>query len=142
MSYGKCSLLVMISFSFCVALLAQDRSNSNAKPAIVSPITAGQETFQAYCASCHGVDGKGGGPVAAALKSRPTDLTQLKKNGGGKFPLSTVEHAIQGDQFITAHGTREMPVWGEAFRNANRDEALLKIKIHNLALYIESIQQN
>jgi hypothetical protein len=84
---------------------------------------------------------RGDGPAAPALKNKPADLTQLSKRYGGKFPSAMVESAIQGDQFTLAHGPREMPVWGEAFWTTNRDKALIAIKVHNLTLYIESIQQ-
>jgi hypothetical protein len=92
-------------------------------------------------ASCHGLGGKGGGPAAPELKTTPPDLTQLSKGNGGKFPSAMVSSVIRGDQVLLAHGSREMPIWGEAFRNVNRDETLAKIKVRNLTLYIESIQQ-
>jgi mono/diheme cytochrome c family protein len=107
---------------------------------VVTPVLAGGEMFRAYCASCHGVDAKGNGPAASALKSLPTDLTQLSKRNAGKFPRGEVEDAIRGNTIIPAHGSREMPVWGQAFRSVNPDEAMIRIKVHNLALYIESLQ--
>jgi mono/diheme cytochrome c family protein len=126
--------------SLCVGpCIAQDKPK--AEMPTITPLAAGQETFRGYCASCHGLDARGGGPAAPALKSRPTDLTQLNKRNGGKFPFAMVENAIRGNQFIQPHGSREMPVWGDAFRNVNRDEVLVKIKVHNLALYIESVQE-
>lgn len=126
---------------FLDSSIAQEKSRTEVATPTMTPVAAGQETFRAYCASCHGVDARGGGPAAPSLKSRPTDLTQLSERNGGKFPSAMVESAIRGNQFIPAHGSREMPVWGDAFRNVNRDETLVKIKIHNLALYIESLQE-
>ncbi len=122
------------------SMLAQNKPKGEVTTP-TTPEAAGQAVFRANCASCHGLDLKGGGPAAPALNSKPTDLTQLSKRNGGKFPLAMVEGAIQGNEFVLAHGTREMPVWGEAFRAVNRDEALVKIKVHNLALYIESMQE-
>lgn len=133
----------MLGMIWCVgfSLLAQDKPKTDTATPAVTPVTVGQEMFRAYCASCHGLDGKGSGPAAPALKNKPPDLTQLSRRNGGKFPSARVESVIQGDQFITAHGSREMPVWGEAFRSMNRDQSLAKIKVHNLAVYIESMQQ-
>jgi mono/diheme cytochrome c family protein len=128
-----------LGMALCVArlLVAQDKSTTPP----ITPVAVGQEMFRADCASCHGLDAKGGGPAAGALKNKPTDLTQLSKRNGGKFPSARVEEAIQGNSLIPAHGSREMPVWGDAFRSVNRDEALVKIKIHNLVLYVESVQE-
>ena len=140
-SKAKVALLLGIAVCARLSVAAQEKSKANVSAPPATPITAGQDTFRAYCASCHGLDGEGDGPAAPALKNKPTDLTQLSKRYGGKFPSAMVESAIQGDQFTLAHGSREMPVWGEAFRTTNRDKALVAIKVHNLTLYIESIQQ-
>ncbi len=97
--------------------------------------------YRAYCASCHGVQGKGDGPAAPALKQRPADLTTLAKQSGGKFPAVRVFQSVEGDAAIAAHGSREMPVWGTALRRAGADnEAALKLRVRNLVRYIESIQ--
>ncbi|MGN8545065.1 c-type cytochrome [Bradyrhizobium sp. 13971] len=72
----------------------------------------GKAEFQASCASCHGVDGKGKGPVAGQLKVPPADLTALAKNNNGVFPITAVYEAIDGRRTISAHGTHEMPIWG------------------------------
>ncbi len=107
----------------------------------MTPEIAGQEMFRSYCASCHGLDAKGKGPAAPALKKQPPDLTLLSKKYGGKFPRSTVSSVIEGTDFITDHGSRDMPIWGDAFRIANRDESMVKLKVQNLTAYIESFQQ-
>jgi len=130
---------LLIGLYVSSSMLAQNKPKGEMTP--TTPEAAGQATFHANCASCHGLDLKGTGPAAPALNSKPTDLTQLSKRNGGKFPLAMVERAIQGNEFVLAHGSREMPVWGEAFRAVNRDEALVKVKVHNLALYIESMQE-
>ncbi|MGC1767992.1 MAG: cytochrome c, partial [Candidatus Acidiferrales bacterium] len=73
---------------------------------------AGADLYRAYCASCHGKDGKGDGPVAAELKATVPDLTMIAKNHGGKFPTARVQRIIEGQGMIASHGSREMPVWG------------------------------
>lgn len=141
MFYVPVACLVAISLCVGPPLLAQNRPKADAATPATSPLAVGQEMFRTDCAPCHGLDAKGRGPAAPALKSKPTDLTQLRKRNGGEFPSAMVEGVIQGNGFVPAHGSREMPVWGDAFRNINRDEALVKIKIHHLVLYIESVQE-
>src|SRR6516162_4325823 len=75
----------------------------------------GKSEFQSSCASCHGTDGKGNGPVSEQLKVPPPDLTILAKNNNGVFPTNAVYESIYGSKTIPAHGSREMPIWGERF---------------------------
>jgi len=77
----------------------------------------------------------------AGLKKHPPDLTQLSRRNGGKFPAQIVSSVIQGNDFITDHGTRDMPMWGDAFRAVNHDDTLAKLKVRSLTASIESIQQ-
>ena len=103
---------------------------------------SGKEMYLAYCASCHGRDGKGGGPVAAALKVPPPDLTTLARHDNGKFPADRVYQAIRGDVNLPAHGNKEMPVWGTFFwamSNAPRSE--VQLRMTNLTQHIESLQE-
>ncbi len=120
-----------------IAMAAAMPAAAEKKPSPVS----GAEMYRAYCASCHGVKGKGDGPAAPALKREPTDLTTLAKRSGGEFPAVRVFQSVEGDAAIPAHGSREMPVWGAAFRHmGGSDEAALKLRLRNLVRYIESIQ--
>jgi mono/diheme cytochrome c family protein len=122
---------LILAAAMAAALAAQERPS----PA------SGAAMYRAYCASCHGVQGKGDGPAAPALKQRPADLTTLAKQSGGKFPAVRVFQSVEGDAAIAAHGSREMPVWGTALRRAGADnEAALKLRVRNLVRYIESIQ--
>ena len=75
----------------------------------------GKAEFQSSCASCHGTDGKGKGPVSEQLKVPPPDLTMLAKNNNGVFPTNAAYEIIYGLKTISAHGTREMPIWGYRF---------------------------
>ena len=72
----------------------------------------GDQLFQRFCASCHGPQGYGDGPVAPSLKVLIPDLTELTKRAGGRFPADRVHEIIDGRAVLTAHGTRPMPVWG------------------------------
>ncbi len=78
----------------------------------------GKTEYQSGCASCHGVDGKGTGPVADALKTKPADLTMLAKNNNGVFPLGRIYDIIDGREEVKSHGARDMPIWGFRYSQA------------------------
>ena len=102
--------------------------------------TTGKKLFTQYCASCHGMDAKGQGIVAIALKAGPPDLTLLQAPGE-KFPFYAVQTKIDGEKAATAHGTNRMPVWGTVLRRT-RGELQKESEIYSLVRYIESIQVN
>ncbi|MGZ4975355.1 MAG: c-type cytochrome [Limisphaerales bacterium] len=78
----------------------------------------GKIEYQSSCASCHGIDAKGDGPVSKELKTRPADLTVLAKSNNGVFPYNRVYEMVDGrNSTISSHGTREMPVWGTDSRH-------------------------
>src|SRR6476620_3229953 len=107
------------------------------------PSLAGQDLFSFYCATCHGSDARGNGPVAVVLKSPPNDLTRLARRNGGSFPRVRVVQFIAGGGTTLrgAHGSTEMPVWGPIFRALDpSDERLVLIRIENIVQYLESIQ--
>lgn len=105
----------------------------------------GQKLYMQYCGSCHGKDGKGNGPVSPHLKIKIPDLTVLKKNNKGIYPLDSVMSTIDGRRVVRAHGDRQMPVWGEAFSQELEKEkyteltTLLKAKV--IAEYIGTLQR-
>ena len=102
----------------------------------------GPDLFRAHCAACHGPEGLGNGPAAAALKTKPADLTVLAKNNGGKFPTERVQKFILGeDPSLVSHGSREMPVWGPIFHQIEEDQDLGDVRLQNLIKYLRSIQQ-
>ena len=105
---------------------------------------AGVSIFQNYCAPCHGLDGRGGGPVAAALRSEVPDLTRLAQRNGGVFPTLHVRRSIMlgEDELIPAHGSRTMPIWGPVFHEIDFDRDLGNVKLENITKYLESIQRN
>ena len=102
----------------------------------------GKEMYVNYCAPCHGLDGKGDGPVTPALRKAPTDLTVLTRDNSGKFPSSHVVAALEFGPDIPAHGSKQMPVWGPILGNMNRGiSAQRQLRIHNLTDYLQSIQE-
>jgi mono/diheme cytochrome c family protein len=101
----------------------------------------GPDLFRAYCASCHGLNAKGGGPAASALKGRVPDLTALARNNKGQFPTARARKMILGDEVIASHGSREMPIWGPIFHQVEKDQDFGNVRLQNLVKYLESIQQ-
>jgi mono/diheme cytochrome c family protein len=100
---------------------------------------SGKDMFKSYCASCHGMDAKGHGPVAAALKVAPPDLTLLAKHNKGEFPADYVNTAIVHGVNTPAHGTAEMPIWGPVFVGIN-DQRLVVLRVNKLSEYLETLQ--
>ena len=105
----------------------------------------GKEMYLKYCASCHGTQGRGDGPVSRDLKVKVFDLTLLRSKNKGTYPLDRVLSSIDGSRAVRAHGTRNMPVWGEVFRQEHEKEkyteltSLLKAKL--IAEYVGTLQK-
>lgn len=111
-------------------------------PPLVISSTSGRDLFEFYCATCHGRDGTGGGPVAPVLKAPLPDLTTIAMRNGGTFPKAQVESFVSGDQDrpAPAHGSKDMPVWGPIFRALDPGDTVNKIRIANIVRYLESMQ--
>src|SRR5580765_3047642 len=100
----------------------------------------GPDLYGEYCAVCHGKDGRGGGPAAAALKKQPADLTQLARKNGGKFDELRVQSVITGSDVVAAHGSRDMPTWGSVFASMTTNEGIRRIRINALVMHVETMQ--
>src|SRR5690606_27111385 len=99
-------------------------------------------------AVCHGERGIGNGPLAPALVTRPTDLTELSRKNGGEFPYYRVFAVIDGRYIVPGHGDRDMPVWGRQFVEEDArmfgplgGELVTTDRIHALAEYVATLQQ-
>lgn len=133
------SAMAVVGASFVVAgpTLAADAKTE---------LEVGKEQYMKYCATCHGPSGTGQDGVASRLFTKPpTNLTLLAKNNGGKFPMMEVINIVKGDQPVAAHGTREMPVWGEILGRPLEESMYAQdaanARILNIGKYLESIQQ-
>ncbi|MGD1068984.1 MAG: c-type cytochrome [Bryobacteraceae bacterium] len=105
--------------------------------------SSGAAMFKDYCAACHGADGTGNGPAASALKKAPANLTLLSKKNNGKFPALEVQNFIRGDaQSVAAHGTRDMPMWGDIFHSVSAGDSVVTLRVANLTDYIKGLQAN
>lgn len=100
----------------------------------------GRAEYMSSCASCHGADARGGGPVATELKTPPADLTFLARKNGGVFPYDYVYQIIDGRGApILSHGTREMPVWG--YRFGPPQAFRYKARMLSVIDYLKTLQQ-
>ncbi|RUV29460.1 MAG: cytochrome c [Mesorhizobium sp.] len=129
---------------FIAAALANATCNS----AIAQEMSYGQAEYLNSCAVCHGLEGKGDGPLADELLKRPADLTRLSKRNGGEFPYWLVFATIDGRSIVPEHGDREMPVWGRQFLpddakkyGPKAGESVTEERIHNLAGYVQTLQR-
>jgi mono/diheme cytochrome c family protein len=135
-------VLVMLMFG---AVAAGQQSGTDTKataPSKNEPIS-GKQLYISYCAMCHGTDAKGGGPFSPQLKVWPPDLTQLAKKNNDTYPAMRVSEMVDGEfGKKSAHGSREMPIWGPVFRSmahGHNDNAQLRIS--SVVKYLESLQQ-
>ena len=103
----------------------------------------GASIFGNYCAACHGLDGRGKGPVSKALKQEVPDLTSLSLRNHGTFPAIHVRTVITfgADDLLPAHGSKEMPIWGRIFHEIEFDQDLGNVRLENVTKYLESIQR-
>jgi mono/diheme cytochrome c family protein len=127
---------VFVAACLAVASIAGADEKANLKAA-----GAGRVLFVQHCASCHGMDGKGGGPVATGLKDAVPDLTALPLKNG-KFDADRVRTSIDGTQTAAAHGTRDMPVWGKVFAKTGprRGEGAAQTEVWALVEYVRTLQ--
>jgi mono/diheme cytochrome c family protein len=132
---AKPALLVALGVSgfFAAAATAQDH---------VPSTVSGSYLFKTYCATCHGKEAKGDGPLASSLRFAPSDLTLLAKRNGGAYPSDMVFRIIDGRKPVKGHGGPDMPIWGDAFKGSvdGYTEEKVKEKIDSIVDYLKSIQ--
>jgi len=103
--------------------------------------TSGKQMYANYCAPCHGLDGRGQGPVSQALRTPPMDLTVLTRNNHGKFPDAHIVNVLQNGVDVPSHGSLEMPVWGPILGKMNQTNPQDRLlRISNLSRYLETMQ--
>ena len=110
-------------------------------------IARGKLSYRIYCRNCHGAEAKGDGSVASLLKVPPSDLTTIRARNGGTFPEERVTAMLDGREEVAAHGSRDMPLWGQVFQEDPANPGVLKpeaaqAKIRDLVEYLKSIQAN
>jgi mono/diheme cytochrome c family protein len=133
--------LVALALMGASVLGVAGQQTGRTPPPLLIPSVSGGDLFRFYCASCHGREGKGDGPVAPVLNRRPADLTTIAKRNGGRFPTDRVERFVTGDREPSlAHGSADMPVWGPIFQALDPQDRMNQIRIENVVAFIQSIQ--
>lgn len=138
----KCLSVAALSITFAACISYADQSrNTVTIPVHKTTPTSGSQMYSGYCAPCHGVDGRGHGAVAPALRKAPADLTALTRNNRGRFPDAHIVTVLENGIDLPAHGTAEMPVWGPILAKMNQASTQDRLlRISNLSRYLESIQ--
>lgn len=143
---GKPLGLALLTTLLLAATAPQDRG------ALAQEVRAGEGEFRAWCSRCHGLDGRGDGPIAKELETAPPDLTQLTKTNNGTFPDQRVRQSIDGRELTEGHGSRQMPSWGNWFffelsagglmkTDTAKTEAEINARINRITDYVKSIQR-
>jgi mono/diheme cytochrome c family protein len=109
-------------------------------------IDVGADIYRNYCATCHGIEGSGAGPMAGVLLLKPKNLTTLQSENGGVFPTARVVMRVDGRDPLVSHGS-PMPVYGDYFegrdaslKTAGGQPILTSQPIVDLVAYLQSLQ--
>lgn len=108
----------------------------------------GREEYRDSCAACHGLEGKGDGPMVDWLRKPAPDLTRLAATNGDVFPFDRVFQIVDGRNPVGGHGSRDMPVWGSRFAKEDMgnlglfvSEMIVRGRILSVVYHIQSLQQ-
>ena len=108
-------------------------------------IDIGKHEYDTHCAEC----GKGDGPYVQLLRVGTVlpNLTELSKKNSGVYPFLRVYWTIDGTVPVRAHGSANMPIWGQVykFQSQNLDplydsELFARTKIFALTEYVWRLQ--
>lgn len=137
--------VVAIATAATAAIVSAITLIGNPQPALAQapdPRAEGRTHFLLYCASCHGESGTGNGPAANAMRHMPPDLTGLALANGGVFPDRRMRRIVDGRD-VEAHGDRDMPVWGDAFKadSGRPSNDAVRNRIETILKYLASIQR-
>ena len=139
MSKNGFAIAVFLLGAFVLAMAQQSELKKRPMPQ-TSPAD-GQQMYFVYCASCHGPQGKGDGPVATSLREPIPDLTRIAERNQGIYPFAHVEATIVGDPKTPAHGTADMPVWGPLLAGiSHQDQGQIRMRLFNLVEHVRSLQ--
>jgi mono/diheme cytochrome c family protein len=131
---GAAAVAVALTVGTTSSVQSQER-------ATIQPGT-GAALYMTYCASCHGMSGRGDGPVAEFLRVRPANLTRFATENSGVFPTAKLQRVIDGRD-VGSHGNPDMPVWGDAFRvsRGGLSEPGVNARIDAIVRFLDSIQE-
>jgi len=130
-------------FCLTIAIIAVFWFAASATAGGKDDVRDGQKYFVRYCASCHGTSGTGDGPVAKSLTKPPANLRMLSDKYGSPLPAARLAQLIDGRDAVRAHGTADMPVWGErlyATGEGERGELGISEVIGKIVAYLDTIK--
>ncbi len=118
-----------------------------AQASVAQDADTGAQIYARYCATCHGAEAAGNGPMAPALVLQPPDLTRLTARNDGVFPMTRVVMRIDGRDPLVSHGS-PMPVYGDFFegddlslRAETGQPILTSPAVVDLVAYLQGLQQ-
>jgi hypothetical protein len=135
-------IVVLFVVATGLALHGAAPQGSREQPPVPTDSPSGRDVYKSSCAPCHGYDGKGSGPIAGTLKTRPPDLTELATRNGGAFATDRIEAFLEkeADHSASHHGTEEMQVRGPTFRSLDPADADVKTRIGHVVEYLATMQ--
>ncbi|MBI4888458.1 MAG: cytochrome c [Acidobacteria bacterium] len=134
------SVAAAVTVLCTTVVLTQAEPSGPLTPASVR--ASGQTTFLQFCAACHGIDGRGMGPVARYLLKDPPDLTHIRSRRDGTFPREALESSLLATgPPATAETQDDMMLWGPLFISMDASTDAARVRVQNLLDFIESIQQ-
>jgi mono/diheme cytochrome c family protein len=131
-------LLSFLAASVCVSCRV---------PSLDEPVAqeSGEQLYQRHCASCHGENAQGNGPVAPFISAAVPDLTRIAQRRRGDFPEEEIFQIIDGQSARAAHGPRHMPVWGYDFFGPQGDDEFAHEqateRVERLVTYLGTLQR-
>ena len=126
----------------CATLYTGTAAAAESEQTVTNQAPLGADLFKMYCTSCHGTSAAGDGPLAASMRRKPPNLTEITRRHKGAYPGDLVFRIIDGRQRVAGHGGPDMPVWGDAFMRTSDavTEDSVRARIKALVDYLESIQ--
>ncbi|MFZ0393336.1 MAG: cytochrome c [Terracidiphilus sp.] len=137
----RLSVMALAAGFVLAAAYASPNKGNQVIPVDRTNPTDGKLMYQSYCAPCHGVDGRGNGPAAIAMKTQPVDLTQLARMNHGNYPESHIASVLQFGTALPSHGSAAMPIWGHLFDRIDPTQSQdTALRVGNLTRYLETMQ--
>ncbi len=131
---------VAVAFAVYATASGEEQQPMGAAPVAAGDVPSGNDLYVSHCAVCHGLDGRGQGPLAQAMKLVPADLTQIAAKHDGTFPDAKVSDVIRNGGAVLGHGSTAMLPWGLYF-SERHNPAVGKARIKALVGYLKSLQE-
>ena len=131
---------VAVSLAVAATAYGQEQPSTETPPTTAGDVPNGRDLYVSHCAICHGLDGRGQGPLAQAMKLVPADLTQIATKHAGTFPDAKVSDVVRNGGAVLGHGSRAMLPWGLYF-SERHNPAVGKARIKALVGYLKTLQE-